>query len=163
MGDRQEPVIESIPALEAAYPELVSQIRAQAETAGREAGVEGERQRASRILTNAKEGQHTLAAELVASGTETIDAFEKLLADPRKDAAATAATRASAAPEPVEPIPQSTQASSDGAFTPANAIEEAAVTAFNADQDLRAEFGSAKAYCMYLRNANRQVAAGASR
>lgn len=94
-----EPKIETVDALRAAYPQLVEQLVAAERTSASATqqtavdaavaqAIAGERTRAARILRNATGSQGTLAAELVASGADVAEALEKLLADPRRNAAA---------------------------------------------------------------------------
>ena len=98
--------ITSVEQLRAAHPNLVAMMLASAEalaaTAQAEAvakAVTEERERAARILRNASSGQTQLAAELVANGAPVSDALEKLLQDPRRNAAQLLdRERASAAP-----------------------------------------------------------------
>lgn len=100
MAEQTTKPIESIEALEAAHGSLVASVR---DTAARDATA-SERERCARILKNARPGQMEIAAACVADGVPVADAFERLMADPRRDAAATAAQRMAAAPAPIEPL-----------------------------------------------------------
>ena len=143
--DNENPVT-TVAQLEAAHPDLVTQIRAAARSEGVTAGAEAERARIAGIQAHAMPGMGELVAEMVADGKTTPDQAAGRILGAHKAGLGKQAQAIADVERVTNVVTPSPAASLGNGKAPVAQTPEGWAAEYDASADLQAEFTSREAY-----------------